>query len=549
VGIFKRNKGDAKALSASGGVVAAIEDGWSAMPLLGSGARQRIQNIYNVAQSAQYGWLYSRSPALRQVIDGIVRDVGALELRLYEEASAADRQPRPDHPAALSLRYPSTEQTGDQLNRALALDKLIYDNAYALLTPAADDEVGLVRVPAHMVEVQGNSMFRAENYRVWPQGAWTSAGSWGGGGTPVDFTPEQILHWHGEHPHDPRIGLSHIDTLRGVIAEDAALQQANVELAQAGLQEPTWVFRPADAPAWSNAARDGFEEDLTNRMRRRTTKPVVLEEGMEMRSFGITPKDAEMMTVREWTVAQIANEYGVPRGKAGLDAASQEDEDAYMADVLVPLCKDYCSMLDLRILVRVYDWTDGCFAFNLDERVAGNARLQALVSASGAPVMLRNEARAKLNLPAVDGGDELITPLNVLVGAKPSSQVMPVQDPNKPPADGSYRLEQGQTPVPSENAGKALSAPGGASEGPSDAIPQLHPRRAADIERQHRHIDTMQAVVARHFGRLERSLRPPRDRLGALGPRVRRRPGAGAARRRAGRGRRLRAQAGRRPGV
>jgi phage portal protein BeeE len=221
VGIFKRNKGDAKALSASGGVVAAIEDGWSAMPLLGSGARQRIQNIYNVAQSAQYGWLYSRSPALRQVIDGIVRDVGALELRLYEEASAADRQPRPDHPAALSLRYPSTEQTGDQLNRALALDKLIYDNAYALLTPAADDEVGLVRVPAHMVEVQGNSMFRAENYRVWPQGAWTSAGSWGGGGTPVDFTPEQILHWHGEHPHDPRIGLSHIDTLRGVIAEDA----------------------------------------------------------------------------------------------------------------------------------------------------------------------------------------------------------------------------------------------------------------------------------------------------------------------------------------
>lgn len=226
-----------------------------------------------------------------------------------------------------------------------------------------------------------------------------------------------------------------------------------------------------------------------------------------MRSFGITPKDAEMMTVREWTVAQIANEYGVPRGKAGLDAASQEDEDAYMADVLVPLCKDYCSMLDLRILVRVYDWTDGCFAFNLDERVAGNARLQALVSASGAPVMLRNEARAKLNLPAVDGGDELITPLNVLVGAKPSPQVMPVQDPNKPPADGSYRLEQGQTPVPSENAGKALSAPGGASQAPSEPLPQLHPRRAADIERQHRHIDAMQAVVARHFGRLERSLR------------------------------------------
>src|SRR5690606_12475527 len=28
----------------------------------------------------------------------------------------------------------------------------------------------------------------------------------------------------------------------------------------------------------------------------------------------------------------------------------------------------------------------------------------------------RNEARARANLPAIDGGDELVTPLNVIVG-------------------------------------------------------------------------------------------------------------------------------------
>jgi hypothetical protein len=33
--------------------------------------------------------------------------------------------------------------------------------------------------------------------------------------------------------------------------------------------------------------------------------------------------------------------------------------------------------------------------------------------------MLTNEARAKLNLPPVPGGDELITPANVIVGDNP----------------------------------------------------------------------------------------------------------------------------------
>jgi hypothetical protein len=32
-------------------------------------------------------------------------------------------------------------------------------------------------------------------------------------------------------------------------------------------------------------------------------------------------------------------------------------------------------MLDQRILVRAYGWTDGCFEFNIDEKLMGNARL------------------------------------------------------------------------------------------------------------------------------------------------------------------------------
>jgi phage portal protein BeeE len=175
-----------------------------------------------------------------------------------------------------------------------------------------------------MVEVMGPSLFEADIYRVWTQGAWTSNGQWGGSGTAIDFPADQILHWHGEHPFDPRIGLSKLDTLRDVIAEDAALQQATVELAQSGLQEPTWVYRPLDAPEWSNDARKGFEEDLANRVRGRNRKPVVLEESMEMRSFGVSPQDAQMLEVRRYAVERVATEFGVPLAVVGLGTGRAE---------------------------------------------------------------------------------------------------------------------------------------------------------------------------------------------------------------------------------
>lgn len=494
-----RNPFKRKALTGTPEVVQGLSNGGvSAIQLLGGGSRERIQNVFNRAQSANYGWMYANSPAVRTVIDVIVRNVGQLELRLYEEVDESERQPRPDHPAALSLRYPNETTTADSFVRSMFKDFLLYDNAYSFLLPAGGNKLSLVHLPSYMVEIMGSNLFETDIYRVWPQGAWTNAGRWGGSGTPVDYLPDQILHWHGEHPLDPRVGISHLDTLRDVIAEDAALQQATIELANSGMQEPTWVFRPGDAPDWSNDARKGFEEDLTARMRRRNKMPVVLEEGMELRSFGVSPQDAQMLEVRRWAVERVATAFGVPLATVGLGSGRAESlpdaQSQLYTDTLLPYCQDFSRMLDQRILVRAYGWTDGTFEFSFDEKLMGNDRLRALTSASGRAVMLTNEARAKLNLPPIPGGDELVTPSNVIVGdnPKPSVDVMPVQDPNGPPQDGSHR-----------EAPKALQVDTKAS---GDYVP-LHPSRKADLDRQNRNIDLAQAAVERHFTRLSRSLK------------------------------------------
>lgn len=451
-----RNPLRRKSITGTAEVQGAIDQGWTATQLLGAGARQRIEDAYRTAQSASLAWLYLKSPAVRTVIDTIVTNVGQLPLRLYEEIAVDQREARPEHPAALSLRYPNEVTAQDAFIRQLFKDKLIFDNAYAAVTNAPGGQINLNWIPTQHIEVLGSSLFVIDKYRFWRPEGWSY----------VDIRPEGMLHWRGENPTDPRVGASKLDTLREIIAEDVALAQANTELANAGLQEPVWIGRPLEAPDWTPQASQNFTEEMANRLRRKNRLPVVLEEGMELHSFGVSPRDAQMYDIRKFVIERIAAAYNVPLGMVGLEPVSEEARSQFMADTLPPYCKDFCSMLNQRILVRGYNWTQGCFEFDLDEKLMGDTRIQTLVTASGRAVMTTDEARARLNLPPAPKGigKDLVTPLNVLVGEnpKPSPNTMGPQAPGGPAQDGSARgtlpseggPPSGSPATPATNTGK-----------------------------------------------------------------------------------------------
>jgi hypothetical protein len=69
--------------------------------------------------------------------------------------------------------------------------------------PGGGSRSRLNRMPAHMVEIRGASMFDAEGYRFWRRD-----------GSFVDFAPEQVLALARREPDDPRMGVSRLDTLR-----------------------------------------------------------------------------------------------------------------------------------------------------------------------------------------------------------------------------------------------------------------------------------------------------------------------------------------------
>jgi HK97 family phage portal protein len=446
-------------------------------------AANRVNSVYVAAQNASYGWIYRYSPPVRAVVDWVASNVAQLGLKVYERISDDERRHAGDHPAARALRNPNPQTPGEQFIFDFVAYYLVFDNAYALKFPGPNEALTAVIVPSGMVGLVGQSIFAVDAYRIWRTD-----------GTFFDVPPERMIHWRGYNPDDPRKGESKLETLREELAADSASRQATTELYRSGLRLPGWVERPIEATDWSDGARKRFQSDFSAQALKARREVPVLEEGMVFKQAGVTPEDAELIEARRYTLERIAGLYGMKT----VPPEGPEERAQFYSDVLQPLCERLCSFFDLQILVQEYGADDYYTEFNLDEKLMGDDRLRALTSAAGVPPLTRNEARARLNLPAKKGGDELITPLNVVAGdnPKPSPQVMPIQSPNGPPQDGSHRSGEADQPLPAGT--RSLN-------GHTKDV-SLIPRRARADHRRNGWAKEYKGVLLRHFERQERAM-------------------------------------------
>jgi HK97 family phage portal protein len=486
----KRADSDARpkaALRITPGAFDEVSAGAATFPLIatppGQGAAARA--AYQRAQSSSLAYIWQTQPAVRKVIDYIARNAAQIGVTCYQRVGEDDRREDRDHPAARSLRRPNGRQGGKRFIHGLMADFLIYEQAFALkFRPRGSEELVLWRVPAWAVEVHSAGSYAPELYRVHLRG-----------GEIRDVRPENVLHLAGYDPDDPGNGHSRLETLRLILTEEATNQAANLERLRSGGLGPGWISRPLEADSFSEIARQRFETEWKERSRARKEGEAidpVLEEGMEFHEGSITPKDAEMLRSRLFTRSEVASLYGVPailvEGEEGGEGKDREEaRTQFYADCLPPLLGPIAEDLNLMILEEEYGADDHFFEFNLAEKLKGpiEDRLKALVSAAGGPIITRNEGRGIVNLPDKEGGDELITPKNVTEGGKPSTDVMPPQDPNGPDQEG------GPEPEASLNGHRP------------DAAITLE-RRAAQDRRRTRYASEHRELLTDHFDRQAR---------------------------------------------
>jgi hypothetical protein len=155
----------------------------------------------------------------------------------------------------------------------------------------------------------------------------------------------------------------------------------------------------------------------------------ILEDGMKFVPASQTAEQLQYVEARKLTREEVAAAYFIPPTMVGvMDSATfsniKEQHKHLYQDTLGPWLQMIAEELALQLLGDFPDSQGTYLEFNLAEKLRGSFEEQAaqLQASVGGPFMTRNEARALSNLPAIDGGDELIVPLNVTEGGQASPQ-------------------------------------------------------------------------------------------------------------------------------
>ena len=349
---------------------------------------------------AAYATIWANNPNVRTMVDFLSRNCAQLGLHFFRRVSDTDRVRLYNYDVAAWFRRPNTATTRYRLIEALLGDLGVYFNAYWLKVRTQERtglRVRFVRIPPQEMTTYGGLIPRAF---TWSNG--TTA--------PQVIDPADLCVFGGYNALDPIIGLSPLETLRRLLAEDyAAGQYREAYWQNAGRMEGV-IQRPKDAPKWTTDQKREWRKQWQERFAGPQNAGMVpiLEDGMVWANTSHSAKDAEYLQARKLSREECASAYHIPPPMVGiLDHATfsniKEQHKQLYTDTLGPWLEMVTQGILKQLLPDCRDQRDIYAEFNIAAKLQGSfeeqaAALRALI---GRPIMTANEGRAKLNLPAI----------------------------------------------------------------------------------------------------------------------------------------------------
>lgn len=395
------------ALTAKGGALARLTV--ADPPITLRSVRGRSATAGSVAGMSIRG-VWESQPSVRKVVSFMASTVAALPWRVYR-AEDGGRERLYDSPAETLVRRPTRFTSSADLVTGLALDWLLYGSACAVLV---DEEI--VRVPAPLLMLSTDVFGRVNDVA-------TVAG-----GETVSLADLPVALMHGWDP-DGSGAVAPVRTLRALLAELSEAEGWRRRMWTDVPRVSAQVTRPKDAPRWSDEKRERFLQAMADFKSSTSGGSIpVMEDGMKLESAPqVQPDLSSASSVRTLTDIEVAGYFGVPPELLGMREANYGGYAALRRDlytrVLGPLIGRIEDALNAEIVPALAGGDTAVYGM-LDRTEAQDGtlleRVQALQSATGGPVMTRAEARERLDLPYLEGTEELIVPLNVIQGGQAS---------------------------------------------------------------------------------------------------------------------------------
>ena len=362
--------------------------------------------------------LYRTQPNLRAVISFLADNAAQVPIKIYERASDTDRPRVLDSPAALLMSNPNPDMTPYEFKRWMYSDILLYERFLMLLIPSKETESGWEMRPipnAWIQQYRGTKPFAPDSIVVGVPG-----------NTPIEIPSKMFVLFHGYDPTDPMRQYSRISALKETLYEQVESSAFRRQMWQKGGRFNAYLTRPKDVAPWSDQAYERFKETWQSSWAgagENAGGTPILEDGMEYKTVQFNSKDAQWAEAVKLSREDCAAVFHVNPamiwpGSGQTYASARDNARALYNDCLAPVLMQATDRINMVVLPRVGEQKNHYAGYDITIKTEGTfeEKLQTLQGAVGAPFLSRNEARARLDLPAIDGGDELITPLNVLAG-------------------------------------------------------------------------------------------------------------------------------------
>jgi HK97 family phage portal protein len=345
--------------------------------------------------------------------------ISTVPLDLFERKSEDERERAAGHPLhTLMHDQPNSWQTSSEFRAMMEGFRETHGNAYARIIPGKSG-FPVALEPSHPRE-------------WWP--FRTPAGvayHW----TPSDSTPRTLLQHEVLHLRDTpsrnfnlAMGQSRVDRHRETIGRALATGKYLSLFFRNNATPKIAITVPGELI-------DQQVEDLRNQYMQlhgggNLGKPVIQHSGMKVEALGINNDEAQVVPIYQQATAQIARVWGVPlhligevSGSTSWGTGIEQQSIGFVQYYMRAKFVAWEQALNLSLMssearTRFY------FEFNIDALLRGDFKTRT----EGYALMIQwglaspNEIRRLMNLPPVDGGDERITPLNMV----PASRIMDV---------------------------------------------------------------------------------------------------------------------------
>lgn len=367
--------------------------------------------------------LYQTQDNLQAVVNFLSNSIAQLPLKVYMRDDENERRRDRDSIASKLLWRPNADQTEYEFIRALMVEYFVFGCVYVWLLPDADSESGyqLRIVPSDwiMTSTMGTS-YAPDSIRICNKN----------GGTAVDVPRTEFVQFKTYSAGNPGGYLSPISALRQTLYEQVEAGKFRRQLWRSSGRLNAQIIRPKDVAPWDDEQRKRFATAFREAWGAGGSKAgsiPILEDGMEIKPFATSFREQQYAEGIKLSREAVSAAYGVNpsliwHSDTQTYASARDNARALYAECLGPVIQMLQQRINSFLLPKVGADPNLYVEFDLNEKLKGSfeERASILQTSVGAPWLTRNEARADMNLPPIDGGDELITPLNVATNGVPS---------------------------------------------------------------------------------------------------------------------------------